>query len=388
MTQGQPVATRPDQATRQLSKAVKVTQVLYSGLGGHASVAFSLLGGDHEQQWDSSLLFIGIEPLAPAYRRQTDKLGLPFISIQSRQGKSWRSWGTVYASLRRLNPEVIILHSISSLLPVALYCLMHGAEMIAVAHTSISLRSHSEKIMSALALLLARRMVVLTDAYKSAFLAAAKMFKRSHKVVVIPNGIDVTAFSRFKLRSEDGTFRIGMAARFSSTKRQDLLVLALAQQLPSHPNVRWQLTLAGDGDCLEAVRALVDSNGKREMVDFMGHLDEPRLIEWFRSLDLYAHASEGEALSTSMLQAMSMGLPILASPVPGISGLLDNEGRQLGLLTAENTPEAFADGIVHIQSDPELQARLGDAGKARVLSSYSQEQMFKSYNNLIQECLI
>jgi glycosyltransferase involved in cell wall biosynthesis len=176
-----------------------------------------------------------------------------------------------------------------------------------------------------------------------------------------------------------------MAARFSSSKCQDLLVFALEHLVERSPETRWRLTLAGDGDCLEAVQRQAIARGMQGSVDFMGNLDEPELIEWFRTLDLYVHASEGEALSTSMLQAMSMGLPIVASAVPGIVDLLEQPGMRLGVLTTANTSEAFADSIEALQSAPDLQARLGTACRNHVTSAYSHETMFERYNNLIQK---
>ena len=382
-----PTIPDPDNLPRESRDArVNVTQVLYSGLGGHASVAFSLLGGDRSEKWASSLLFIGIEPLVAAYAQQSEKFNIPFESIRTKPGKPWRAWASTYASLRRLVPDVVILHSISSLPPVAFYCLMHGVRVIAVEHTPIALKSRAERIASALAHILVKRVIVLTDEYRCTYLSLFRLIKRPHKVVVIPNGIDVAAFSRLTPPAENGVFRIGMAARFTSAKRQDLLVGALAVLAQRRSDVHWHITLAGDGDCLEAVRNLADASGLGDRVTFMGQLDEQGLIEWFRSLDLYAHASEGEALSTSMLQAMSMALAMVASAVPGITDLLDNGNAQLGVLVA-NTDKAFADGIEILYFNPDLRARLGASCRARALSAYSQESMFQSYDNLVQEAL-
>ncbi|WP_296908755.1 hypothetical protein, partial [Polaromonas sp.] len=109
-----------------------MTQVLYSGLGGHASVAFSLLAGDIEGQWQPALLFVGIEPLAPGYRQLCELLELPFECIQSRQGQPWCTWPAIYLALRRQRPDVVVLHSVSSLLPVALYCFTHRKRLVDV----------------------------------------------------------------------------------------------------------------------------------------------------------------------------------------------------------------------------------------------------------------
>ena len=365
----------------------KVTQVLYSGLGGHASVAFSLLDGDVDKQWQPSMLFVGVEPLELAYQHQCVAQGIDFGYVRSRQGRPWSSWVAVFKSLSCLRPDVVLLHSVSSLPPVALYCLLHSVRLIAVEHTPIALKSYAERLMSWLALLLVKRIVVLTEAYKIEHLGGFHWFQSQSKVVVIPNGIDVVSYSPAESRMQSDTVQIGMAARFSCTKRQDLLVSAILLLERRHPEIRWRLSLAGYGDCYHHVHAQVERMGLTGRVELAGNLGPVDLRSWFQSLDLYAHASEGEALSTSMLQAMATGLPIVASNVPGIKNLLHIDGRQLGLLSDDNTAEAFADGISILHFNLTLQEELSSAARACVMLSYNHQVMFKSYNSLIQGAL-
>jgi len=364
---------------------LQVVQVLYSGLGGHASVAFSLIDGDRDQQWRSSLLFVGIEDLALVNRARCEVDALRFAAVRSTPGRPWHAWRRVYAALRALTPDVVVLHSISSLPPVAVYCFLHRKKLFAVLHTSIALRSRAEVHLANLASVFAKRVVVLTDAYRDAYLATAGLFRRPSKVAVIPNGVNVDTFSA---STEGGsrsgeTFRIGMAARFSSTKRQDVLVDALKLLLEQRPDVPWTLTLAGDGEQLASVKRRVEVVGIAGRVECVGYLDEAGLVKWLRSLDIYAHASEGEGLSTSMLQAMAMALPIVATDVPGIGNLL-SQAPHLGVLIGDNTGPAFAAGIEAVQADPALRAQLGTAARACVIDKYSSQTMFNSYNQIIK----
>ena len=61
----------------------------------------------------------------------------------------------------------------------------------------------------------------------------------------------------------------------------------------------------------------------KSKVVFKGFLNDKQLKNWFNNIDLYAHASSGEAMSTAILQAMSMGLPIIASNVNGIRDIFN-----------------------------------------------------------------
>lgn len=365
---------------------VRVTQILYPGLGGHASVSFSLISGDTKLEWSSSLLFVGIERVAIPYRRHCENFGIPFEAILTRRGQSWRSWPAIYRVLRHFAPDVVILHSATILPPVLLYRLLHGVKIIVVEHTSFMVKTLQEHLISAMALIFAQRIVLLTNESLDQFRKSMKLLNRARKLLVVPNGIDISTFFSVRRRQDSSTFRIGMAARFTPSKCQDLLVQALALLKQKQPEIDWQLTLAGEGECLAAVRRATAVAGVSDKVEFTGFLDEQRLIDWFRSLDLYAHASQAETLSISMLQAMSMALPIVGSAAPGIIELLSVNGQRLGVL-AENSPQSFADAISAVQVDSDLQVKLATAVRCRACSAYSHKVMFKSYNDAIQECL-
>lgn len=361
----------------------RVTQVLYSGLGGHASVAFSLVGGDRLQEWKHSFLFVGVESLESSYAKKSDDNEIPYIEVKSIRGKPWWSWLSIFSALRKLQPEAVVLHSVSSLVPVAAYCLFYRSKLIAVEHTPINLKSKSERFFSFLAFFIAKKIVLLTEAYKRNYFSSNKILKNSNKIKVISNGIDLSLYSKNSLEPQGSSFRVGMAARFSDKKRQDILVNAVANLLKEAPDVNISLTLAGDGECRPQIKNLIEQMGLKKKIFLPGKLDEKDLVEWMQSLDLYAHASDGEVLSTSMLQAMAMGLPILASNVPGIIELLSEGGGQYGLLVPENSPQAFALGIKRLFQDQYLRTHLSEVARRKVCMSYSQEAMFSAYNKLI-----
>jgi glycosyltransferase involved in cell wall biosynthesis len=120
-------------------------------------------------------------------------------------------------------------------------------------------------------------------------------------------------------------------------------------------------------------------------VELPGYLGAQELCRWFHSLDVYAHASDGETLSTSLLQAMAMGLPIVGSNVPGIDNLLA-AGGGCGLLTEAQTPEAFAAVLSRLAAEPALAEQLGARARALAVREYGQDAMFARYEQLLLSC--
>lgn len=362
----------------------KVVQVLYSGLGGHGSVAFSLIAAARpEQAWLGRLVFVGIEPVIGEYEDvcRTQSIGHEYV--QTIRGRAWQSWPALYRALRNAQPDAIILHSVKMILPCALYAVRHHVPLIAVEHQASSLKLRREWWVSRLALGLADVVVALTPDYREQLKARFGSRRIDSKVHVIANGIDTDAYSPIGAGSSNGQpVIIGMASRITGIKRHDLLIDAMAVLRNQGGRIDWRLSLAGDGDTLAALRAKVSELQLDDIVAFPGYLGENELKQWFNTLDIYAHASEGETLSTSILQALAMGLPIVGSDVAGISNLLA-EGNRAGLVVAQ-TPEAFANAFRRIADEPGLADDMRRRARHLAVNKYSQARMFRSYDQLLE----
>ena len=364
---------------------MKIAQILYSGLGGHGSVAFSLIDADKEGEWKPLMGFLGIAPLADAYAEQCKSKNIAFDYIAAVQGKPWKSWTKVFDWLKKEEPNAIILHSMNALLPCWLYARYKRVPLIVVEHTPNNLKRKSEWMVSRLAMWLGDAVVLLTQAYQNELKQKLGGSYHESKVDIIPNGIDTDRFSLLERRSLDRskTIWLGMAARFSDTKRQDALIDMLALLRQKSPSVDYRLTLAGDGDTWESLHQKVKDAELEEYIRFSGYLGEDELLEWFKSIDIYFHASEGETLSTSLLQAMSMGLPIVASDVPGITNLLQRD-EECGLLVKNSKPEGFADAVNTLVYDPVKTKALSALVRQYAVDIYSQDVMFSAYNKIIK----
>jgi len=368
---------------------LKVVQILYSGLGGHGSVAFSLTdAAERSRHWMSHLVFVGIEPLLPEYEKKCAEKNIPFHYVSTVQGQPWRSWWKLYRILGQIRPDFILLHSVKTILPCWLASVRRKIPLIAVEHQINALKKKTEWIISRLLMKLADGVVYLTPEYQKDIQNRLGTAYVPRKVHVIPNGIDLSAFTpRAKCHPSRGsTVVIGMAARFSPTKQQRILLKTLKLLRSLSPHFDWHLTLAGDGETLLNIKALIGQEGLEAYVDLPGYLGQEDLIDWFGNLDIYAHASDGETLSTSLLQAMAMQLPIVASDVPGINNLLSS-GEGCGLLVNEGSEEGFANAFLTLAGDKNLSDRLAAEARKMVVSRYSQDAMFAEYNHVMTECV-
>ncbi len=364
---------------------MKLLQILYSGLGGHGSVAFSLIDANKYDDWKPMMCFLGIEPMSDIYVTQCKDKNIDYVHIQSTAGQPWKSWKQLYKLLKIKEPDAIILHCISALPPCWCYARYKNIPLIAVEHTPNNIKRKSEWIASMLTMQLADAVVLLTSSYQEELKQKLGWFYRNRKVSIIPNGINTDRFalSCRTLQTEKKIIRLGMAARFSDKKRQDLLIEMLLFLKQHSDGINYQLTLAGNGNTKKALQQKVKEVGLDNSVIFAGHLSEGEMIEWFQSIDIYLHASEGETLSTSLLQAMSTGLPIIASNVSGITNLL-NEEKEYGILV-DNTGKSFADAVIKLINDIQKARELSLLVRKLAVTKYSQDRMFELYNKIIKE---
>ena len=361
--------------------SIKVAQLLFSGLGGHASVAFSLIDGDQNHEWRHTLGFHGTVPLAPTNIKDCIDRRVPYRYLPARPGKPWRGWPRIFFWLWAERPDAIVLHSTKALLPVWLYAKLRKAPFLAVDHTSHALKTFGEWVMTSAAMLLATRVILISPSSSAELSRVLGPLYRSARVAIIPNGIDTNVFAPITTPFPQQLIRrIGMAARFSPTKRQDLLVMMMTHLSQISPGIEWQLTLAGDGTEVDRVRAL--AAGSRAVI-FEGVLSGPQLVKWFQSLTVYIHASDGETLSTSILQAMACGIAIVASEVPGIIGQLGGT-PPAGILVHEATPEAFADAVAYIVAAPEVMKTVASTARTRVANDFTHSGMFRAYSEVLR----
>jgi len=169
------------------------------------------------------------------------------------------------------------------------------------------------------------------------------------KICTIYNGADVSRFaqaepSRALLVSKGRRKAVVMVARFTYQKDQDTLVRAL-RLLPS---ADYELWLVGNGERMEEVKRLAESEGIAARVKFLGlRMDVPQVL---KAADVVVMSSHFEGLSLSNIEGMSVGKPFVASDVDGLREVTAGAG----LLFPHADAAALADVIQRLCCDKEL----------------------------------
>ncbi len=190
----------------------------------------------------------------------------------------------------------------------------------------------------------------------------------SMEAITLTHGIDVdhvAAFAaeraavRAELGVDDHTFVIGTVANFRVQKDYPNLLRAVQALGPTARPVRF--VVVGQGPLEAETRALADQLGVDDRVTFTGfRADAVRVMAGF---DAFTLSSSWEGLPVALMEALSLGLPVVATAVGGVAEAL-HDGEDAILVPASD-PEALAAGWRRLVDDPELCSRLAAAAAAR-----------------------
>jgi glycosyltransferase involved in cell wall biosynthesis len=201
----------------------------------------------------------------------------------------------------------------------------------------------------------------------------------AERVEVVPTGVDTVRFApeaadgrriRRELRIADATPVVGIVAVVRRRKGHVVLLEAMASAALRERGV--QLLIAGEGPVRGPVEARAAELGLHGCAHFLGHREDvPDLLA---ACDVVVLPSIlGEGVPQTILQALALRRPVVASDVAGIRQVVRHD--ETGLLVPPEDPRALAEAIVRLLGDPETGRRLGAAGRALVLSRYSVAHM-------------
>jgi len=160
--------------------------------------------------------------------------------------------------------------------------------------------------------------------------------------------------------------------RLSYEKGFDLLIQAVAELVRGGHDIG--LLIAGDGGEREVLAQRSDDAGVSDRVRLLGFVDDPRLV--YRAADVYVLSSRREGLPNVVLEAMAMGIPVVATKIAGMPDLI--EDRVNGVLVSPDSHVALSSAINELLTDAGLARKIGDAGRKTVEDRFSfQRRMEK-----------
>lgn len=196
---------------------------------------------------------------------------------------------------------------------------------------------------------------------------AARLARR--RPVLIPSCIsgDVMRASGEPRRARDAArVVVGSTGRLTEQKGYAWLVDAAAKMAARAPRTRF--VIVGEGELRAALQARADGLGLGDRVSLPGQRADTAGV--LRDMDVFVLPSLWEGLPLALLDAMAMGVPCVATDIPGNADLL---GGGAGWLVPPRDPGALADAMLDVIDRPEEAARRAAIARSRALGSYSPQ---------------
>jgi glycosyltransferase involved in cell wall biosynthesis len=141
--------------------------------------------------------------------------------------------------------------------------------------------------------------------------------------------------------------------------------------------------ICGEGFLRSDLEAQIKTLGLEHSVKLLGQFDT--ITPFLAAADVFVLPSRWEGLPIALLEAMSLGLPIVATRVEGVDeAVLDHVH---GLLVPVGDAAALSEAILQLLRDPQMSCELGGAAKRRVVDSYSIDRMGERYLSLMETIL-
>lgn len=179
----------------------------------------------------------------------------------------------------------------------------------------------------------------------------------SERIELIPSGVDFSRYAavqkveRSQMQVPPDAVVIGQVAALAPHKDQSTFLKTLRLLRQTNPNIHG--VIVGDGGLRAPLEMLASQLGLQEVVHFLGFHENP--LAFLAAFDVFCLSSKEEGLGTSLLDAMALRVPVVATNVGGIPDLIQ-DGRT-GYLAPAHTPELLAEKV-----NQALRVRTDDPG--------------------------
>jgi glycosyltransferase involved in cell wall biosynthesis len=204
------------------------------------------------------------------------------------------------------------------------------------------------------------------------------------RIITIRNGIhpipldDVNRSDmRRQLDLEEGDVFLLSVGRLVYQKAHEILVRAMPLILSHNPRVK--VGICGEGGLRPQLEASISELDLTGSVRLYGNLHS--VAGYLSAADIFVLPSRWEGLPIALLEAMSAGLPVVATRVEGVEEVVV-EGTH-GLLVPVGDSQALANAILQLLQDPQLARRMGASAREHILADYTEDRMCEQYLKLM-----
>jgi len=330
----------------------------------------------------------GVEPIVfcldgkGVFGERLEARGISVVALLSRKGRDIAAVWRLARLLRRFRPDVINVHDRSSLPYAFLANRLSVRRPIVVSCHGLLLKDGRRRRKSECIAM--RDVRAVTAVSGAAAREYAEALDWSGTVALLPNGVcpivrkdDLGRRVRHELGLTDDVFAFLAVGNVNPEKGYEDLLDA-ARLLGMKPTRPFTVLVAGgtsNHEHWQALETRLTDLGLRDTVRFLGLREDVEAL--YSAADAFVLSSRKEGLPMVLLEAMSAGLPVIATAVGGVPSVV--RPRENGLLVPAGDPAALADAMAEMMQDAALRANLGLQAARYVEANHSVTRMASDY---------
>ena len=208
----------------------------------------------------------------------------------------------------------------------------------------------------------------------------------NHKMVTIHNGVDLNQFNSGKgLKNGNGIKKngalVGMVARLWEQKAPQDYIAAIPKVVDKIPDAKF--LVIGDGPLETELKKMSDKLGVGENVLFLGWRKD--IKDLLKIIDVVVLPSLWEGLPVSILEAMALSKPVVATNIKGNNELVVH--GETGYLVKPGNPEEISAYVLKLLNDPSLAQKMGRSGHSRVKKKFALNKIVEQTSSLYEKLL-
>ncbi|GAB4548290.1 MAG: hypothetical protein Kow0063_43240 [Anaerolineae bacterium] len=201
-------------------------------------------------------------------------------------------------------------------------------------------------------------------------------------IQVIPNAIDLSAFTPPPQRAMDGPVRLLYVGRFNVFKNVETLVEAVGRLVALDVG-EFELYLVGEGEQRPVLERMVSELGLTRQVHFVGWVAREHIVDHYRRADIFVTATTWEGMPNTVLEAMACGLPIVGTQASGLRDLV-HDGVN-GYLVPLKDPDALAEALARLIDNGYERRRMGRESRRLVEREFAWEYIAEQYVRVYEQ---
>jgi len=200
-----------------------------------------------------------------------------------------------------------------------------------------------------------------------------------NKFKIIRCGIDP---EQFKYREPSKNIKkLVYVGRLSAEKGVPVLFDSL--QLLQSKEYDFELTLLGDGDDRKRLEAAAIEYGINNKVNFAGFVDQKTIADTLQSSDIFVLPSFAEGIPVALMEAMAMGVPVIATYVGGIAELVID--KITGQMVYPSDKEGLANAIAYYIDNPDKCKEISKRAREKVVSEFNIDNQVDKLAHLLKQ---